>query len=50
MGKTTAEMQDIATFAGWSIIVVASGETNPAYTWNIVDGETYRFLSWQPVP
>ena len=46
MVKTTAEMQNIATFAGWSIIAVASSETNPAYTWNIVDGETYPFLSW----
>jgi hypothetical protein len=48
-GKTTAEMQDIATFsgAGWNIIAVASGKTNDAYTWNIVDDETYPFLSWQ---
>jgi hypothetical protein len=49
-GKTTAEMQNIATFsgAGWSIIAVANPSTrNPAYTWNIVDGVTYPFLSWQ---
>jgi hypothetical protein len=48
-GKTTAEMQDIATFSGsaWDIIAVAHEETNPAYTWNIVDGETYPFLSRQ---
>jgi len=48
-GKTTADMQDIATFSGtvWNIIVVNSGETNPAYTWNIVDGQSYPFLSWQ---
>jgi hypothetical protein len=51
IGKTTAEMQDIATFsdAGWDITTVASDETNPAYIWNIVDGATYPFLSWQPV-
>ena len=48
-GKTTAEMQDIATFsgAGWDIIAVALNETNPAYIWNIVNGMTYPFLSWQ---
>jgi len=51
-GKTTAEMHDIATFTGaaWDIITVAHEETNPAYTWNIVDGETYPFLSWQSMP
>jgi len=50
IGKSTAEMMDIATFraAGWSIIAVAPGEKNPAYTWNIVDEQTYPFLSWQP--
>jgi hypothetical protein len=45
--KTTAEMKDIATFTAWDIIAVASGQTNPTYTWNIVDDETYPFLSWQ---
>jgi len=51
-GKTTAQMHDIATFtgAGWNIAAVASGERNTAYTWNIVDGQTYPFLSWQAVP
>jgi hypothetical protein len=49
-GKTTAEMQDIATFsgAGWNIIAVANPVTrNPSYIWNIVDDETYPFLSWE---
>jgi hypothetical protein len=49
-GKTTAEMQDSATFsgAGWNIIAVGSPvERNPAYIWNIVDEQTYPFLSWQ---
>jgi hypothetical protein len=48
-GKTTAEMQDIATFsgAGWDIIAVALNETNPTYIWNIVNNVTYPFLSWQ---
>jgi hypothetical protein len=51
-GKNTAEIQDITTFsgAGWDIIAVANaGTRNPAYTWNIVDKQTYPFLSWQPV-
>jgi hypothetical protein len=49
-GKTTAEMQDITTFSGaaWNIIAVADPSTrNPAYIWNIVNGLTYPFLSWQ---
>ena len=49
-GKNTTEMQDIATFtgAGWNIIGVANpGTRNPVYIWNIVDGVTYPFLSWQ---
>jgi hypothetical protein len=52
-GKTIAEMQDIATFsgAGWIIIAVANpGTRNSSYIWNIVDDETYPFLSWQPIP
>ena len=51
-GKTTEEMMDIDTFsgAGWDIITVANpGTRNPSYIWNIVDDETYPFLSWQPV-
>ena len=48
-GKTTAEMQDIATFSAWDIVAVGgSNERNPVYIWNIVDDETYPFLSWQP--
>jgi hypothetical protein len=48
-GKNTTEMQDIATFsiAGWNIIAVALNQTNPAYTWNIVNNVTYPLLSWQ---
>jgi hypothetical protein len=49
-GKTTAEMRSIATFsgAGWNIVAVASrGTRNPSYIWNIVDGQTYPFLSWE---
>ncbi len=48
-GKNTTEMQDITTFsdAEWNIIAVALNETNPAYTWNIVNNFTYPFLGWQ---
>ena len=49
-GKTTEEMQGIATFSGetWDIIAVVNpGTRNTSYIWNIVDGVTYPFLSWQ---
>jgi len=54
VGKTTAEMMDVATFTDtrtegldnpWNITAVAHGETNDAYAWNIIDGESYPFLS-----
>ncbi|MBE0431629.1 MAG: hypothetical protein IBX67_07360 [Dehalococcoidia bacterium] len=48
-GKTTTEMMDIATFTRWDIAAVDPGQRDDAYTWNIVDGETYPFLSWEPV-
>jgi hypothetical protein len=51
-GKTTAEMKDITTFsgAGWNITTVANPNIrNPSYIWNIVDGQTYPFLSWEAV-
>jgi hypothetical protein len=36
--------------AGWNIVAVANPATrNPSYTWNIIDGQTYPFLSWQSV-
>jgi len=52
IGKTTGEMIDIDTFtvAGWDIIPVDDADDhNTGYIWNIVDEETYPFLSWQPV-
>ncbi len=52
-GKTTAEMQDIATFSGatWDIVAVDnSNDRNTGCVWNIVHTVTYPFLSWQPVP
>jgi hypothetical protein len=51
-GKATAEMKNIATFsgAGWKITAVANpGIRNPSYIWNIVNGGSYPFLSWQAV-
>ena len=56
-GKTTEEMMSFATFTNtttvgldepWDITAVASGETNNSYIWNIIDGITYPFLSWEP--
>ena len=52
IGKNTTEMQDITTFSdsGWNITIVANPSMrNPSYIWNIVDDETYPFLSWQSV-
>src|SRR4030042_1523642 len=42
-GKTTVEMNSLVTFseAGWNIMGVASGQTAPAYIWNIVTGQAY---------
>ncbi|MBE0431628.1 MAG: hypothetical protein IBX67_07355 [Dehalococcoidia bacterium] len=48
-GKTTADMMDITTFTRWDIVAVGLGETDATYTWNIVDGQTYPFLSWEVV-
>jgi len=51
IGKSTTEMKSIATFtgAGWDIVAVTDPDVaDPAYIWNIVDGQTYPFLSWQP--
>jgi len=51
-GKTTAKMKDIGTFSGatWDIIAVTNTSIrNLSYIWNIVDDQTYPFLSWEPV-
>jgi hypothetical protein len=58
-GKITEEMQYIITFTDtetegldepWDIAAVVDSSTrNTDYIWNIVDEETYPFLSWQPV-
>ncbi len=48
-GLTTEEMQNITNFkdAGWNITSVEHEETDPEHIWNIVDNETYPFLSWE---
>jgi len=50
-GKNSSEMRDILTFSrlSWHIVAVVHGETNKDYIWNIIDGQTYPFLSWEPV-
>jgi hypothetical protein len=51
-GKITTQMKNVATFsgAGWNIVAVANpGARSPSCIWNIVDGQTYPFLSWQSV-
>jgi hypothetical protein len=51
-GKTSEEMQDITTFSGatWDIVAVAdTGTRDTDHIWNIVNDDTYPFLSWQPV-
>jgi hypothetical protein len=50
-GKTTDQMQSMTTFsdAGWNIIAVALNDTNTSYIWNMVNGVTYPFLSWQAI-
>jgi hypothetical protein len=51
-GKNTTEMKTFTTFsvAGWDITNVDnSDDRNTGYIWNIVDDETYPFLSWQSV-
>jgi len=50
-GKTMTEMKSLTTFssAGWNITAVANPDIrNPSYIWNIVDGQTYPLLSWEP--
>jgi hypothetical protein len=49
-GKATIRMKNINTFSGsgWDIVAVANaGTRDPSYIWNIVNYETYPFLSWQ---
>ncbi len=48
IGKTSLEMKDVNTFsdAGWDITAIEThGDKDTDHVWNIVDGETYPFLS-----
>ena len=50
IGKTTTQMQNISTFSTWDIINIsqkADGYVDKTYIWNIVDNESYPFLSWE---
>jgi PKD repeat protein len=47
VGKTTAEMKTLATFAGWNI---ATPATYTGEVWYIVEGEDYPRLAWQGLP
>ena len=46
-GKTTAELQALATFANWSI---ATPATYTDEVWYLVPGEDYPRLAWEGVP
>jgi PKD repeat protein len=46
-GKTTAEMQTLATFADWDI---ATPATYTGEVWYIVPGEDYPRLAWEGLP
>ncbi len=48
--KTTAEFTSYSTFDEWDITTVEPGETDDSYTWNIVDGHTEPFLSFEENP
>jgi hypothetical protein len=56
-GKNTTEMKNIDTYTKtetegldekWDIADVFPGKPDQSRIWNIVDGATYPFLSWQP--
>lgn len=46
-GKTTPQMQALATFADWSIATPADHTDE---TWYIVEGEDYPRLAWEGLP
>lgn len=50
VGLTTSESKDITSYTNWDIVAVdskADGFANHSFIWNIVDGSTYPFLSWE---
>lgn len=46
-GKTTAQMQALATFSGWDIIAVGDFDPEDPNVWTIDEGEDYPRLGWQ---
>jgi hypothetical protein len=58
-GKTTEEMKDVATFTDtstvgldspWDFLGDPNDDTGSEDIWDIIDGITYPFLSWQDIP
>jgi hypothetical protein len=50
IGKTTSEMKTLSTFTakGWDIKAVADiNSRDTSSKWNVVEGNSYPFLSWQ---
>jgi len=47
--KYTYKMFTLTTFTDetWDMVNVESKETNESHIWNIIDGKTYPFLSWE---
>ena len=57
-GKATTALRSIVTFTdtatpglaqAWDMTAVAPGQSDPAHTWNMVDGQAYPFLGWQSI-
>lgn len=46
-GKTTQELKSIPTYTNWNIVSVDSTQTNTNFIWNIIDGSSFPFLSWE---
>ncbi|MFA5409772.1 MAG: PKD domain-containing protein, partial [Bacilli bacterium] len=47
VGKTTAELQTLATFSGWDI---ALAHTHAGETWYLFEGQDYPRLAWEGIP
>lgn len=49
IGKTTEEMRNIDLYegTGWDITGIEDDEKDTDHVWNIVDGESYPFFSWE---
>ncbi len=48
IGLPTVDMMDLDTFTTWDIVAVQDEyHRDLSYVWNMVDGATYPFLSWE---